>query len=121
MCRKAHNLTTTTHALQIITQIFNPIRYVRQYFLRGFFPSRSATTADQLTLVPEALVRATIIAGARQMTGTVTDSHGAHEPLPAWYPNYAAGFGRPMLDRSLYEHARACECAGVCLTHVVGL
>jgi hypothetical protein len=55
------------------------------------------------------------------MTGTVTDSHGAHEPLPAWYPNYAAGFGRPMLDRSLYEHARACECAGVCLTHVVGL
>jgi hypothetical protein len=52
--------------------------------------------------VPEALVRATVIAGARQITGTVKDVRNNFVSLPSWYPNYAIGFGRAVLDRTLY-------------------
>ena len=77
-------------------------RYVRQYFLRGFFPSGSSEPLDNILSVPEALVRATIIAGARQISGAVKDARGSSVPLPAWYPNFAIGFGQTVLDRALY-------------------
>jgi subtilisin family serine protease len=77
-------------------------RYVRQYFLRGFFPSGGFVPLDEIVPVPSALVRATVIAGARQITGTVKDARNSYVPLPNWYPNYAIGFGRAVLDRTLY-------------------
>ena len=77
-------------------------RYVRQYFLRGFFPSGGFVPLDEIVPVPSALVRATVIAGARQITGTVKDARNSYVPLPSWYPNYAIGFGRAVLDRTLY-------------------
>jgi hypothetical protein len=77
-------------------------RYVRQYFLRGYFPSGGFNRLDEIVPVPEALLRATLIAGARQITGTVKDARNSNVPLPNWYPNYAIGFGRTVLDRTLY-------------------
>jgi hypothetical protein len=34
--------------------------------------------------------------------GTVKDARNNYVPLPSWYPNYAIGFGLPVLDRALY-------------------
>ena len=59
-------------------------------------------------------MRATVIAGARQITGTVRDARNNYVPLPAWYPNYAIGFGRTVLDNALYAARlrcyRKCRC-----------
>jgi hypothetical protein len=66
------------------------------------FPSGASRLLDALGIVPEALVRATVIAGARQITGTVKDARNNYVSLPQWYPNYAIGFGRTVLDRALY-------------------
>jgi hypothetical protein len=79
-----------------------PCRYVRQYFLRGFFPSGGPNPIDAITPVPESLLRAALIAGARQISGTVKDARDSFVPLPSWYPNYAIGFGQAVLDRTLY-------------------
>jgi hypothetical protein len=84
-------------------------RYVRQYFLRGFFPSGGIVPLDEINPVPSALLRATVIAGARQITGTVRDVRNSYVPLPNWYPNYAIGFGRAVLDRTLYV-SFICHC-----------
>jgi hypothetical protein len=77
------------------------MEYIRQYFLQGFYPTGAAVAADQMSTVPEALLRAVILAGSRQISGKVTVS-GANEDLPRAYPNYAIGFGLPVVDRALY-------------------
>jgi hypothetical protein len=84
-------------------------RYIRQYFLRGFFPSGGSNRLDEIGIVPEALLRATVIAGARHISGTVKDARGNYVPLPNWYPNFAIGFGRTVLDRALYALLFCCH------------
>jgi hypothetical protein len=42
-----------------------------------------------------------MLAGARQITGTVLID-GIDVDLPSYYPNYAIGFGLPVIDRALY-------------------
>jgi len=62
---------------------------VRQYYEDGFWPSGAANAAD--AFVPTAaLVKATLINGANDMTG-----------VPG-YPSNQEGWGRALLDNSLY-------------------
>lgn len=89
-----HSLGGTSMATPLVA---GAMEYVRQYFLRGFYPTGEATVADQMTTVPEALLRAVILAGSRQISGKV----GA-QALPSSYPNYAIGFGLPVVDRALF-------------------
>ena len=77
------------------------MEYVRQYFIRGFYPSGTASASNTMATVPEALLRGVILAGSRQITGKVPIS-GANVDLPSSYPNYAIGFGMPVVDRALY-------------------
>ena len=39
---------------------------------QGFYPTGAAVSGDGFAVVPEALLRAVIIAGARQLTGECT-------------------------------------------------
>jgi hypothetical protein len=73
------------------------MEYVRQYFLQGYYPTGEATAGDQMLTVPEALLRAVILAGSRQISGKV-----GTQALPSSYPNYAIGFGLPVVDRALF-------------------
>jgi hypothetical protein len=77
------------------------MEYVRQYFIQGFYPSGNATASDTMPTVPEALLRGVMLAGSRQITGKVPVP-GADVDLPSSYPNYAIGFGMPVIDRALY-------------------
>ena len=71
---------------------------VRQYFLEGFYPTGARTTADRLT-PSAALIRATLIAGAREITGPETHI----TPYKGWYyPTLDQGWGRVTLDDALY-------------------
>ena len=80
------------------------MEYVRQYFIQGFYPSGTATANNTMATVPEALLRAVILAGSRQITGNVSlhPISGPTVDLPSSYPNYAIGFGLPVVDRALY-------------------
>jgi len=69
---------------------------VRDYYMQGFYPSGTATPADALT-PSAALVKATLINGCQEMTGTRSDWNGE-----GVWPNNAQGWGRLNLDRSLY-------------------
>jgi hypothetical protein len=62
---------------------------VRQYFTDGYYPSGSASGGDAFTPTA-ALIRATLINGAQDMTGV------------AGYPSNREGWGRAMGDASLY-------------------
>ena len=77
------------------------MEYVRQYFIQGFYPSGTASASNAMATVPEALLRGVILAGSRQISGKVPIS-GANVDLPSSYPNYAIGFGMPVVDRALY-------------------
>jgi subtilisin family serine protease len=62
---------------------------VRQYYVDGFYPTGLATPAD--ALVPTgALLKATLLNGARDMTGVFG------------YPSAQEGWGRLLLDDALY-------------------
>jgi hypothetical protein len=62
---------------------------VRQYFLEGFYPTGAATPANSLTPT-NALMKAVLINTSRDMTGV------------SGYPNSSEGWGRVVLDDSLY-------------------
>lgn len=66
---------------------------VREYLNRGFHPSGAAVTADEIAAPSAALVKAMIVNGARDMTGT--DAGAA-------VPNQVEGWGRIHLDDVLY-------------------
>ena len=68
------------------------MEYVRQYFIQGFYPSGTPNASNSMPTVPESLLRAVMLAGARQITGTVLID-GIDVDLPSYYPNYAIGFG----------------------------
>jgi hypothetical protein len=64
---------------------------VRQYFVKGFYPSGAAVTADA-TLPSASTVRAVLIGGAQPLAGK----------FPGLYPNVYTGFGMINLDASLF-------------------
>ncbi|HET9047486.1 MAG TPA: S8 family serine peptidase [Chiayiivirga sp.] len=68
---------------------------VRDYLARGFYPSGVATPADSIATPSGALVKAILTAGAFKMTG---NGAGAN-------PSQSQGFGRILLDDSLYFDA----------------
>jgi outer membrane protein assembly factor BamB len=69
---------------------------VRQYYMDGFYPTGSKQSANGF--VPSAaLVKATIINSAVEMTGGSAYSNGEY-----WYPNDNQGWGRITLDKALY-------------------
>jgi hypothetical protein len=77
------------------------MEYIRQYFVQGFYPTGAAVAANAIERVPEALLRGVVLAGSRQISGTVEVANSTQN-LPSSYPNYAIGFGLPVVDRALY-------------------
>ena len=77
------------------------MEYIRQYFVQGFYPTGAAVAANAIARVPEALLRGVVLAGSRQISGTVEAGNSAQN-LPSSYPNYAIGFGLPVVDRALF-------------------
>ena len=69
---------------------------VRQYYMDGFFPTGSAVTANGFT-PSAALLKATLINGAVEVNGIDAYYYGE-----TWYPNNQQGWGRILLDNSLY-------------------
>ncbi len=69
---------------------------VRQYYMDGWYPTGTAQPANAFT-PSAALVKATVINSAAEMTGI-----GAYEMGEDWYPNNNQGWGRVTLDDSLY-------------------
>jgi Subtilase family len=71
---------------------------VRQYYTEGFYPSGARKTADALA-PSAALLKATIIASARQVSSRMTNlGDVAAKPVPS----NEQGFGFPALDDALY-------------------
>ncbi len=68
---------------------------VRQYYMDGWYPTGTKTPADGFT-PSAALIKATAINSAREMTGT-----GAYGNGQNFYPNDNQGFGRLTLDDAL--------------------
>jgi len=77
-------------------QVSGSAALVREYFMRGFYPSGVANPTNALT-PKAALVKAMLINGAQEMTGTRSDWNSEGK-----WPNCAQGWGRINLDRSLY-------------------
>jgi hypothetical protein len=77
------------------------MEFIRQYFVQGFYPTGAVVPDNSIAHVPEALLRAVVLAGSRQITGKV-NHNGVLQDLPAAYPNYAIGFGMPVVDRALF-------------------
>ncbi len=65
---------------------------VRDYLAQGFYPSGLKTPSDAITSPSGALIKAIMLAGATEMTGS---GAGAN-------PGQDQGFGRILLDDSLY-------------------
>ena len=71
---------------------------VRQYYTEGFYPSGARNAADAI-MPSAALLKATIIAAARQVPSRMT----ANGDVPAQpVPSYEQGFGFPVLGDVLY-------------------
>ena len=68
---------------------------VRQYYVEGWYPTGAPNPADGFT-PSNALIRATIINGAREISGDGAYLNGNE------FPNGDQGFGRSELDRALY-------------------
>ena len=77
-------------------QVSGAAALVREYFMKGYYPSGAANLADALT-PNAALVKAVLINGGKEMTGTRSDWNSEGK-----WPNNAQGWGRIDLDRSLY-------------------
>ena len=72
---------------------------VRQYYTDGYYPSGAANAAD--AFVPSAaLLKATLVNSARNMTGNYTDG-----PIPST----GQGWGRILLDDALYFAGDQCS------------
>ena len=69
---------------------------VRQYFMDGFYPTGSSVPVNGFT-PSAALIKAALINGASEMTGT-----GAYANGELYYPNDNQGWGRIDLDNALY-------------------
>ena len=69
---------------------------VRQYFMDGFYPTGSRVPVNGFT-PSAALIKAALINGADEMTGT-----GAYANGQSFYPNDNQGWGRIDLDNALY-------------------
>ena len=77
------------------------MEFIRQYFVQGYYPSGALVAGDAIAKVPEALLRGVVLASSRHIGGKVQNA-GALQDLPASYPNYAIGFGMPVIDRALF-------------------
>src|SRR5207249_4060760 len=69
---------------------------VRQYYMDGWYPTGSKTPANGFT-PSAALIKATIINSAREMTGAGAYANGENK-----YPNDNQGYGRVALDDALF-------------------
>ena len=69
---------------------------VRQYYMDGWYPTGSKSATDGFT-PSAALIKATIINSAREMTGAGAYANGENK-----YPNDNQGFGRVTLDDALF-------------------
>lgn len=65
---------------------------VRDYLARGYYPNGVATPANAITTPSGALIKAILAAGAFKMTGSGAGTN----------PSQSQGFGRILLDDSLY-------------------
>jgi len=74
------------------------VAIVRQYYLEGWYPTGSRVASNAVA-PSAALVKATLIAGARQ--APVWDT-GSGSIRTAGVPSYEQGFGFPVLDDALY-------------------
>ncbi len=70
---------------------------VRQYYADGWYPTGAPVYAHRMSTPSAALLKATLINGAVEMTG----AH-AYDFFEARYPNNNQGWGRILLDNSLY-------------------
>ncbi|MCL6450567.1 MAG: S8 family serine peptidase [Acetobacteraceae bacterium] len=77
-------------------QVTGSAALVREYFMRGYYPTGQAVPANAFT-PRAALVKAVLINGAKEMTGLRADWNNEGR-----WPNSAQGWGRIDLDRSLY-------------------
>ena len=73
---------------------------VRQYYMDGFYPTGTKNAADALT-PSAALIKATLIASTRNMTGYYTTLNGTAS-AKANVPTNGQGWGRVVLDDALY-------------------
>ena len=59
------------------------MEYLRQYFLQGYYPSGIRVFSNRFASVPESLLRAVILAGSRQIFGTVKLENDNVASLPS--------------------------------------
>ncbi len=72
------------------------VALLRQYYMDGWYPTGTKQSSDRF--VPSAaLVKATLINGAAEITGT-----GAYDNGENRYPNFNQGWGRILLDDALF-------------------
>ena len=69
---------------------------VRQYYMEGWYPTGAKRNQDKLTPTA-ALIKATLINSSVEMTGA-----GAYDNGQTGYPNNNQGWGRILLDNTLY-------------------
>ncbi len=79
---------------------------VHQYYRDGYYPTGAANRADGFS-PSAALVKATLINSAREMSSTGATTNSAHlhpwtNVTPTYYPNNDQGFGRIKLDDALF-------------------
>lgn len=72
------------------------VALIRDYFMSGFYPTGIENAANQFT-PSSALVKAVLINGAAEMTGSEAYGNGQ-----SWYPNDNQGWGRVLLDDGLF-------------------
>ncbi|MBN1678041.1 MAG: PQQ-binding-like beta-propeller repeat protein, partial [Candidatus Thermoplasmatota archaeon] len=72
------------------------VALIRQYYMDGFYPTGTREFANGFT-PSAALVKATLINSAAEMTG-----EGAYANGESYYPNNNQGWGRVLLDDSLF-------------------
>ncbi len=72
------------------------VALIRQYYMDGFYPTGGKDAMSAFT-PSAALVKATLINGAVEMTGS-----GAYDLSELFYPNNNQGWGRILLDEALY-------------------
>jgi ABC-type multidrug transport system fused ATPase/permease subunit len=77
---------------------------VREYFVKGYYPSGSASAADAIASPPASLLKAVLIAGSTTLNGTAVVA-GVRTRLPVASPwlnaTYLDGHGRVAVDRML--------------------
>jgi subtilisin family serine protease len=72
------------------------VALIRQYFTEGWYPTGAKNPTDSI-IPTAALMKATLMAGATEITGTGSDYN-----VEGKFPNNSQGWGRVFLDGSLY-------------------